>query len=123
MEPGTRLGHYEIWVDSMDDPGRPQQITVEGGRMPLWSPLGNEIFYRRGSEIRAQPLTTEPSFRLTGDFTSVVDDRRLEENGRYHISSDGKRLLWARYEDAGFEGHYLNVIPNLPAFLERAGGQ
>ncbi len=91
--------------------------------MPLWSPLGNEIFYRRGSEIRAQPITTEPSFRLTGDFRLLVDDRRLKDNGRYHISSDGKRLLLARYEDAGLEDHYLNVIPNLPVLLEGGGGQ
>ncbi len=118
-----RSGRDEIWVDSMDDSGRPQQITFEGGRMPLWSPLGNEIFYRRGSEIRAQPITTEPSFRLTGDFRLLVDDRRLKDNGRYHISSDGKRLLLARYEDAGLEDHYLNVIPNLPVLLEGGGGQ
>ena len=118
-----RSGQEEIWVDSMDDPGRPQQITFEGGGMPRWSPLGNEIFYRRGSEIRAQPITTEPSFRLAGDFTSMVDDHRLRDNGYYHISSDGKRLVLARYEDAGLEEHYFNVIPNLPAFLERQGGQ
>ena len=91
--------------------------------MPLWSPLGNEVFYRRGSEIRAQPITTEPSFRLTGDFTSVTDDSRLYDNGRYHISSDGKRLLLARFENAALEDHYFNVIPNLPAVLEREGGQ
>jgi serine/threonine protein kinase/Tol biopolymer transport system component len=118
-----RSGRNEIWVDSMDNPGRPQQITFEGGEMPLWSPLGSEIFYRRGAEIRAQPISTEPSFRLTGDFTSVLDDRRLPEEGRYHVSSDGKRLLLARLEDAGLEDHYFNVIPDLPAFLERERGR
>ena len=107
----------------MDAPGRPQQMTFDGGAVPLWSPLGNEIFYRRGSEIRAQPITTEPSFRLTGDFTSMLDDRRMEENWPYHISSDGQRLLLAHYEDAGLEAHYFNVIPNLPAFLERERGR
>ena len=47
----------------------------------------------------------------------------MEENWPYHISSDGQRLLLARYEDAGLEDHYFNVIPNLPAFLERERGR
>ena len=118
-----RSGRKEIWVDSIDDPGRPRQMTFEGGEMPLWNPLGNEIFYRHGTEIRAQPITTEPSFRLTGDFTSVVNDRQTERGWGYDVSSDGKRLLLARYEDAGLEDRYFNVIPNLPAFMEREGGR
>ncbi len=115
-----RTNRSEVWVDSIDNPGRPRQITFDGGEEPLWSPLGDEIFYRRGTEIRAQPVNTEPSFGLTGDFRSVVDDRRLRIDGFYHVSLDGKRLLFARYEDAGLESHYFNVIPNLRALLERA---
>ena len=43
--------------------------------------------------------------------------------GRYHISSDGTRLLLAGLEDAGLEDHYFKVIPNLPAFMERERGR
>ncbi len=116
-----RTERSEIWVDSVDDPGRPRQITFDGGEDPLWSPLGDEIYYRRGTELRAQPVTTEPSFGLTGDFRTVINDRRLRIDGFYHISPDGERLLIVRYEDAGLEDHFFNIIPNLPALLERAG--
>ena len=36
--------------------------------------------------------------------------------GPYNII---ERLLLVRYEDAGLEDHYFNIIPNLPALLGR----
>ena len=119
-----RSGQENVWVASMENPvSRPQQITFDGATHPQWSPLGDEIYYRRSTEIRAQPVTIDPSFRLAGEFRVVTNDRRLNPDGFFHVSPNGQHLLIARYEDAGLEEHYLNVILNLPALLEREGGR
>jgi len=119
-----RSGQDNVWVASIENPiSRPQQITFDGATHPQWNPLGDEIYYRRGTEIRAQPVTIDTSFRLAGEFRVVTNDRRLYPDGFFHVSPDGQRLLIARYEDAGLEEHYLNVILNLPALLEREGGR
>jgi serine/threonine-protein kinase len=44
---------------------RREQVSVDGGRYPLWSPKGDEIFYLNlNAEMMAVPVTFSPEFRL-----------------------------------------------------------
>lgn len=38
-------------------------ISTDGGRWPRWSPKGDELFYRRGTEMMVVPIELEPTFR------------------------------------------------------------
>jgi WD40-like Beta Propeller Repeat len=46
-------GTLEIYVQKYPDLGRKQQISAGGGRSPLWSRDGGEIFYRKGDGLYA----------------------------------------------------------------------
>ena len=72
-------------------------LSTAGGRDPVWSPAGNEIFYWLGGDHYVVGVTTEPEFvaspprRLFGGF--VTGDK-------FDVSADGQRLLVALRGDA-----------------------
>ncbi len=56
-------GRFEIYVRSFDEEGRHIQISNRGGRSPLWSPTGRELFYQQDDGIARvgfDPTTGEP---------------------------------------------------------------
>ena len=56
-------GRMEIYVERFLELGDRQLISTDGGRAPLWSPDGSELFYRStdGSQVLAVPISFEPS--------------------------------------------------------------
>ena len=56
-------GRREVYVRSFLEPGGRWQISTEGGTEPRWDPAGKEVCYRRGDEMWAVFVTTEPSFQ------------------------------------------------------------
>ncbi len=53
-------GTFEVYVQPFPKTGAKHRITQQGGQTPLWSPDGNELFYRNGSLLRGIDITTEP---------------------------------------------------------------
>jgi hypothetical protein len=84
LEPGRE---EEVYVQRHPGPGERVVVSPGGGREPVWSPLGNEIFYRSidGRRMMAVDVTTEPELRIgvprllfegdfqTGSFFSNYD--------------------------------------------------
>jgi Tol biopolymer transport system component len=72
------------------------QISTEGGGEALWSPKGEEIFYRNGGAMLAVPVTTTPTFRpglptvlFEGDYYRGPTGSR-----QYSVSyADGEKFL------------------------------
>ena len=75
-------GTVEVYVRPFPDPGRRVQISSGGGGEPLFSPNGNEIFYRSASRMMVADVQTEPRFQ-------VLDRRELFE-GPY-VTSPARR--------------------------------
>ena len=87
-------GRREVYVRSFLEPGGRWQISTEGGAEPRWNPDGNELFYRRGEEMWAVAVSTEPVFepgRPTLLFEGSFDLGRTVHN--YDVSPDGKRFV------------------------------
>jgi serine/threonine-protein kinase len=59
-------GRYEVYVAEFPGPGGKWQISNEGGRQPVWSRDGSEIFFRSGRRMMAVPVQTSPSFEAGG---------------------------------------------------------
>ena len=51
-------GRSEACVEPWPGPSGKIQISSEGGTDPLWSHLGNEIFYRNGDKMMVVPVKT-----------------------------------------------------------------
>jgi Tol biopolymer transport system component len=93
LEPGRE---EEVYVQRYPGSGERVVVSPGGGREPVWSPLGNEIFFRsiNGRRMMAVDVTTEPELRIglprvlfegdfqTGSFWS-----------NYDVTPDAKRFL------------------------------
>jgi eukaryotic-like serine/threonine-protein kinase len=91
----------EIFVAALPGPGSRRQVSVEGGRQPLWSRDGRELVYRSGTRMVAVPVDT-----TTRGF-SAGKPRVLFE-GRY--VTDGLEVMRLDY-DLAPDGRFLMIKP------------
>ncbi len=91
-------GDFEIYVSPFPNTSAgKQQVSRNGGRFPLWSRDGRELFYvESGGQPRlmAVPVDTSAAF-ASGNPEAVVDFPYFSGNpGRpYDVSPDGRRFL------------------------------
>jgi Tol biopolymer transport system component len=91
----NETGRPEVYVQPFPGPGGKWQISTEGGLEPLWSPKGNELFFRNGRKMIAVEVTTSPSFSA-GTPQVLFEGRFLGPTiplGDSAISPDGQRFL------------------------------
>jgi serine/threonine-protein kinase len=93
-------GRHEIYVVPFPNTTSAKwAISTGGGTEPLWSPRGDEIFYRDfAGNMVAAAVKTSPSFSLASSkvlfpATSYVAFLRKRQ---YDVSSDGTRFLMVR---------------------------
>ena len=87
-------GIDEIWLRPFRKAGPAEQVSVEGGIEPVWSPDGTELFYRRGDRFLAIDIETEPALRL-GEPRELFRGRYdLSPTGHQHydVAPDGQRF-------------------------------
>ena len=113
-------GRDEIYVQAFPGPGGKQVISTNGGREPVWSRDGTELFYRRGDELLAADVDTgdeleagTPRTLLTARFARSLGGR----NQNYDVSLDGKRFVYVQ-RDEGVPRE-LRVVVNWFEELER----
>ncbi|MCH7847489.1 MAG: PD40 domain-containing protein, partial [Planctomycetes bacterium] len=53
----------EVYVQRFPQMDGMWQISTDGGKDPIWSPDGSELFYRKREAVIAVPVETEPVFR------------------------------------------------------------
>jgi serine/threonine-protein kinase len=85
-------GKPEIYVRSYPGGGGRWQVSLDGGSEPLWSPKGNEIFYRHGEAMMAAAVRTRPAFEVTGrtQLFSGQYETGFAQIPNYSVTSDGK---------------------------------
>ena len=97
-------GQFEIYVRPFPDAARARwQVSVGGGRQPLWSRDGRELFYRDFSgALLSVPVVLAPTFGA-GAPRKILDDAGYAGDGRflsgrtYDISRDGRHFLMLKY--------------------------
>ena len=90
-------GEDEIWVRPFRAAGAAEQISVDGGIEPVWSPDGAELFYRQGDRFLVVDIETERALRSGAP--------RELFRGRYDLSPTGHQ-----HYDIAPDGQHLAVI-------------
>ncbi len=101
-------GRLEIYVRPFPGPGAKWQISTEGGRRPLWSRNGRELFYRQGDKMMVVDVETKPTFRA-GKPRMLFEGHFL---GSYDIAPDGTRFLMIKEDPAESGPAHVNVVLN-----------
>jgi eukaryotic-like serine/threonine-protein kinase len=98
------MGTYEIIVRPFPEVDRARHpVSVGGGANPIWSPLGNEIFYQQGAQLVRVSVTTTPRFSV-GE-PQVISSEALSSSASASPAS---------YADAGFS---FGIAPDAQRFI------
>jgi hypothetical protein len=114
-------GDFEVYVQPYPNPGGTRwRISMGGGRDPLWSRDGRELFYQHDTTMFAAAVTTKPSFSFAPPV-ALFDGPYVDSIGRwYDVAPDGRFLMikpgWL---SAGHDAP-LNVVLNWHEELTRA---
>jgi serine/threonine protein kinase/Tol biopolymer transport system component len=115
-------GRDEVYVQQFPrSPKGSKAVSTHGGREPVWSPDGKELYYRRRSQLVAVPIKTSPTFMpgqgrvlFEGSFAEEIGGR----NQNYCVSPDNQRFLIVR-QGAGTTPQSLRVVFNWFEELKR----
>ena len=106
-------GRDEVYVKRYPGPGAREVISSNGGTEPIWSPSGREIFYRKGNEMLAVTVETEPRFiagapRVLFDEPFVLAPAAVGRPN-YDASPDGQSFVMIRNES---DPRHVHVVLN-----------
>ena len=95
-------GRSEIYVERFPGRGARRTVSADGGDDPMWSPTGQELFYRRLSDgaMMAVPIATEPTF-TAGSPKELFKGRYFDGGGHYYdVARDGQRFLMLKERES-----------------------
>jgi Tol biopolymer transport system component len=112
-------GQFEIFVQSLAAGGARTQISTGGGWQAVWSPKGDEIFYRSGDRMMAIAISTKPTFSagpprelFHGNFAST-------DIPNYDVTADAQQFVMVQSNDEA-EARTIRLIDHWTQELERA---
>ena len=118
-------GRKEVLVRSFPDGNLDYQVSIDGGRSPLWSRDGRELFFRRGDAVLAA------SMRITGDEISAEPPRELFR-GEFIYQTEGPHwsydpttdeLIMIERGDHEISGDRFMVVTDWTALANRPAAQ
>jgi serine/threonine-protein kinase len=91
-------GRHEVYVRSFPTMAARYPVSLDGGREPVWSRRGNELFYRSGPTLLTAEVRTGATFevirrtRLFSDPAYLGDPRHRG----YDVAPDGQHFVMVR---------------------------
>jgi serine/threonine-protein kinase len=86
-------GRSEVYAEPYPRPGPNIQISTDGGRQPVWSKDGKELFYLRGDTVMAVTIETEPEFRVLDSQELFKGWYKTDIFHSYDVAADGRFLM------------------------------
>ena len=114
-------GRTEIYVQPYPGPGGKWQISSEGGTEPVWSPKGDELFYRNGNKLMVVNIGSQPTFNA--GTPHLLFERQYEKGiaglrPNFDVTSDGERFVMVKASEQATQ-IYLTVVLNWFEELKR----
>jgi len=114
-----RDGRSQVYVRPYPAMDRVWQISYDLGEEPIWSPNGDELFYRSVNKWMVVSISTEPEFKA-GTPQVVFEGPYVNVSGlSYDVAPDGQRFLVLQPEYDDSEVRELHVVTNWFEELKR----
>ncbi len=111
-------GQWEVYARLLSSSAAPIRLSRDGGTAPLWSPAGNELFYRTKGALWSVALDGnrfhEPQKLFDAEFTPAKVYMR-----HYAVSGDGSKFLFAKESHDPDDFRRIQVVLNWRAEVER----
>ena len=87
-------GQNEVYVQPFPGPGAPVRISTAGGRMPVWSRAGSELYYATAKALEIATVSARAAFTVTARRPSLaISLPVLSLHAQYDVSADGKQIV------------------------------
>ncbi len=113
-------GAREVFVTTFPSSGRKWQVSVRGGRQPVWTKDGGEIIYLNNEfdTLSAAEVSSEGETFEIGSVVDLFDvDLRPDRGRQWGVTADGERFLLNTAPKGG-RVLPLHFVVNWPAILE-----
>jgi Tol biopolymer transport system component len=113
-------GRDEVYVQPYPGPGEKVAISTGGGRGPVWSADGRELFFRSGDQMMAADVKTDPTFTV-GKPRRLFEGHYVVEPARhtnYDVAADGQRFVMIQVDEESAPTQ-INVVLNWFEELKR----
>ena len=107
-------GRDEIYVQAYPDASQRFPVSSDGGREPVWSPDGTELFYRNGYRMMSVPVRTGPSLELGNPVELFEQEYQLEPgpsgHPHYGVAPDAQSFLMIQSSPASVPAQGLLLL-------------
>ena len=114
-------GTWQVYVTSIPGPGPRLQVSVGGGKEPVWSRSGSTLFFRGPSRIMFAEIGVAPL--KVGKRDSLFVDRYVSgitDTVNWDLFPGGNEFLMVRQES--LTSSAPQVVLNWPQLMARQGG-
>ena len=112
----NKSGPNEVYLTPYPGPGGEQQVSTEGGRSPVWSPDGSELFYRTDAgqvlsvSVQTTPLVELSAAQLLFEIPNMAS--MDSANSAFDVHPDGERFVVVRSVGSESSTTQINVVLN-----------
>lgn len=95
-------GRDEVYMRRFPDLDRVVPVSATGGREPVWSRDGRELFYRSGNRMIAVPITSESDVPIGREAVIFEGEFEFDPTGdhSYDVFPDGQHFVMVRQQAA-----------------------
>jgi len=109
-------GHYEVYVASFPGSRGKRQVSTDGGIQPVWSPNGDELFYRSGTKMMVVDI--ELCVELMLGSPELLFEMNAEYVPAYDVARDGRFVMIQETEPNPPPDHLI-LVQNFAEELKR----
>ena len=87
-------GQNEVYVQPYPGPGPTLPVSIGGGRGPVWSADGSELYYRRDSDVMVVDVNSgSGAIEISTPRELLRGTYLAGDNREYHVAPDGRFLM------------------------------
>ncbi len=119
----NETGTPEVFIRPYPDTGTAWQVSTGGGRSPVWSGDGRELFFTSGTKMMAVPIETQPVLRIGTPVRLFDGGFSVAQARNFDISPDGRRFVAVRHSGGESGKQEIRIVLNWIEEMKRVGGE
>jgi len=89
-------GRFEVYLEPSTRGQVKYQVSNDGGSEAVWSPAGNELFYRAGDRMMAVPITKNTDSPIGVPHVLFTGRYQRTDLPQYDVTPDGQRFVMVK---------------------------
>jgi Tol biopolymer transport system component len=111
-------GEHEVYVTRYPGLAGSERVSIHGGRDPVWSRDGRELFYFQGDVLMVVPIVSAEPLLKTGPPRVLFEWRYSQSRRGYDVAPDGQRFVMIQLPEV--TSSHIHLVLNWFQQLERA---